>query len=71
MKNKKQIRCQCPETGSVSSEAKCLYSKAEKSGMNHLPNECKGTNNIKLYKRGEKFLYLCSCCNILGDVEVE
>ena len=30
-----------------------------------------GTYKIKKYKRGDKELYLCSCCNILGDIEIK
>ena len=61
------IKCQCPIKGSVPPEIEYMYSEEEKIGMNHEPNECKCTNNIKKYKRGDKELYLCSCCVIEGD----
>ena len=63
----KEIKCECPEVGQVSSGDEGMYSPEEKSGMNHKPNECKGTNKIKLHKRDGKKLYLCSCCNMPGD----
>jgi hypothetical protein len=67
MKNK----CQCPETGNVSPEDEFMYSKEERTGMNHKPNECKGTNDLKLYERNGKKIWLCSCCFIPGDTEIE
>ena len=68
--NKKQLRCECPDTGNVPMEDEGMYSKEEKSGMNHKPNQCKRTNNIKKYRRGNKDLYLCSCCVMFGDKEI-
>ena len=62
-----KIKCQCPEVGSVRLEEEYWYSKDEKSGMNHKAGECKGTNEIRLYIRGGKRLYLCSCCVLFGD----
>ena len=64
------IKCECPEEGAVPLEREHKYSKEEKSGMNHKPNKCKGTNNIKKYRRGDKELYLCSCCNLFEDIEI-
>jgi hypothetical protein len=66
----KKHKCQCPETSKVSPEREHLYSEEEKSGMNHKPGECKGTNDIKKYRRGDKELYLCSCCVLFGDIEL-
>lgn len=63
-----QIHCQCPEKSEVPPEREHLYSEEEKIGMNHEPNKCKGTNEIKQYKRGDKEIYLCSCCNLSSDV---
>lgn len=64
-------KCQCPIEGNVPLNHQYMYSEAEKSGMDHKPGKCKGTNDIKLYKRGTKKLYLCSCCRLIGDVEVK
>ena len=60
-------KCQCPEKGTISSASEFMYSDSEKLGMNHEPNECNGTNEIRLYSRGNKELYLCSCCWLFGD----
>jgi len=67
----KKIKCQCSAEANVPFEDKKMYSLAEKSGMNHKPGKCKGTNNIKKYRRGNKELYLCSCCYFLGDIEIK
>lgn len=64
-------KCQCDEVGKVSKEREYMYSEEEKSGMNHDKGKCKGTNKIKKYKRGEKILWLCSCCNLFGDIEID
>ena len=64
-----KAKCQCPELAKVLPEKEHLYSEKEKSGMNHKPNECKGTNELKLYRRGDgTTLWLCSCCTSFGDV---
>ena len=47
MKNKK-IKCECPEKGIVLPEREFMYSDEEKSGMNHEPGKCLGTNEIKV-----------------------
>ena len=61
----KQNKCECPEKGSAINKE--LYSPEEYSGMKHEPNKCKGTNDLRKYKRGGKILTLCSCCCLLGD----
>jgi len=66
----KKLKCQCPKNASVPKEDEFMYAEEEKSGMNHKPGECKGTNKIALYKRGDKKLYLCSCCRLIGDEEL-
>ena len=70
MNKKEATVCECPEEGSVPYERQWQYSEAEKSGMNHKPNQCKGTNNIKIYKRDNKILSLCSCCFVFGDIQI-
>lgn len=62
----KHNKCQCPEFADATSN-EWMYSEEEKSGMNHQPNKCKGTNEIKKWLRDGKELYLCSCCNLFGD----
>lgn len=66
---KEEIKCQCPIKAEVSIGRECLYSDEEKTGMNHEPNKCLGTNDIKKYRRGKLELYLCSCCFLSGDIE--
>ena len=63
-------RCECPTKGFVYPSDESMYSEEERSGMNHKPNECQGTNEVKLYKRGDRKLWLCSCCYLGGDEEV-
>jgi hypothetical protein len=61
------MRCQCPDVGAVPQNREYLYDKEERAGMNHKPNECNGTHNIKVYVRdGNDILTLCSCCHIKG-----
>ena len=68
---KKPTKCECPEKSKVSPNKEYMYSAEEKSGMNHEPNKCKGTNKIKTYLRDGKKLKLCSCCNVFGDKKIE
>mgnify|MGYP001587406960 CR=1 FL=1 len=65
-----ELKCQCDSLAQVEQEREHLYSDEEKSGMNHKPNKCKGTNNIKKYRRGDKELYLCSCCDLFEDIKI-
>ena len=64
------VKCECNRTGNVSPERESMYSNKEKSGMNHKPGECKGTNEVKLYLRRGKKIWLCSCCSMPGDEEI-
>ncbi len=69
--NKAQRRCECPARGEVSTQRSTLYSEEERPGMNHAPNKCHGTYQLAQYRRGNRVLWLCSCCNLPGDVLVE
>jgi predicted SprT family Zn-dependent metalloprotease len=64
-------KCQCPYKGNAPPWPESLYSEEEKVGMNHKPNECKCTNDIRLYQRGNRKLYLCSRCHLPGDMEIK
>lgn len=64
-------KCECPEKGMVSKDRECLYSKEEKSGMNHAPGKCKGTHDVRLYSRDGVKLWLCSCCTLPWHKEVK
>ncbi len=68
-KNKIQ-KCECPIDDNVTGTMEKFYSEEEKSGMNHKPGECKGTYDLKRYKRDDRKLWLCSCCSFSGDVEI-
>ena len=70
IEKEKLIKCECPERANAVG-AEHLYSEEEKSGMNHEPNQCLGTNNIRKFKRGSRELYLCSCCFLSGDEKIE
>ena len=65
-----KLKCECDKTTNVPPENQYRYLPEEKSGMKHNPNECKGTNEIKKYKRDSNILSLCSCCNLIGDIEI-
>ena len=60
-----QHKCECPYESTATE--KRMYSPEEYSGMRHKPNECKGTNDVKLFDRNGKKMYLCSCCELFGD----
>ena len=66
----KKIKCECPVLRRVSKDRENQYSPEEKSGMNHKPGKCKGTNKVKKYNRNGIILNLCSCCNTFGDKEI-
>ena len=71
VRTKAGSRCECPDRGSVSDLMKRMwYSKAEYSGLNHEPNQCYCTNELALYQRGDKKLWLCSCCYRIGDERI-
>lgn len=63
------MKCECPKRGNPKAEMEWMYSEEEKSGMNHKPGKCNGTNDIKQYSRNGKKLWLCSCCTMPGDKE--
>lgn len=67
----KKIKCECPLEGNVSPSMVDMYSEEEKAGMYHKPNKCKGTHNLKKFRRGKKKLWLCSCCTLPGDIEIK
>ena len=61
-----KMKCECPKKGSATDFGS--YAAEEWLGMVHKPGKCQGTYDIQLYRRGKKFLYLCSCCHIYGDI---
>lgn len=66
----KEIKCECPELSVLKEHMKMFYDpELELPFVDHEPGKCKCTNKIKAYKRGNKILYFCSCCKLLGDLE--
>lgn len=65
-------KCQCNLTGILRNKMIEWYdSKKELPFVEHKPNECKCTNDLKKYNRKDKLLYLCSCCVLCEDKEVK
>lgn len=65
------LKCQCPNEGKLKPSIASMYdSETELPFVIHAPGECKCTNDIRRYRRGETILNLCSCCFISGDKEV-
>ena len=66
--------CECPETGldeAAGGAPDSWYDAVtERPFVKHEPHECRCTNNLRRYKRGDKILMLCSCCNVSGDQEI-
>lgn len=67
-----QLVCQCPEEGSVPEDRLNEYeAEKERPYVNHKPGECKCTNELTLWRRDGKELWLCSiCCFPLSDEKV-
>ena len=61
--------CECPDTGAVQPEWEEAYGDEERAGMHHAPGKCRGTFDLRQYRRQGKPLWLCSCCHRFGDVE--
>ncbi len=63
--------CQCPDDSMDNPNPPSAYLDEEQNGRCHEPNKCPCTNDVFLYKRGEQKLWLCSCCNLSGDILVD
>lgn len=59
--------CECNHVGIRVKAFDCLYTRAENKAREHQPGQCIGTIGLKLYNRGGKKLWLCSCCNLVSD----
>jgi hypothetical protein len=64
------MKCECPNEGALGCPASWYNPVTELPYVNHQPNECRCTNDIRLYKRDGKLLHLCSICSLLGDEPV-
>jgi hypothetical protein len=65
-------RCECPHTGEVAPEDLDQYDETtERPFVNHKPNECACTNDLKLYETcSGEHRWLCSVCVMFGDEEL-
>lgn len=63
-------KCECPfnSTGAARIEE---YLPEELKARIHAPNDCLGDYDMRLYRRGKEQLWLCSCCCLWGDIEIE
>lgn len=63
-----KVKCECNKEGILDNDLIKLYDPIkELPYVNHKPNECKCTNNIKQYIREGKKIWLCSCCCLHTD----
>ena len=70
-KTKNKIRCECPEKSIRNPISDSFgYLPEEEKARSHEPNKCPGTYDLKRYKRGNKILWLCSCCHLSRDIEI-
>ncbi len=65
-------RCGCPSKGVMYPGQELEYNLiTERPYVNHEPGECKCTNDLALYEREGKKLWLCSCCWLSGDKRIK
>jgi hypothetical protein len=64
-------KCECPERADVAPGWEGMYSAEEKAGMHHEPHACTCVNDLARYDRNGTTLWLCSCCNLRGDVRLQ
>lgn len=63
--------CECDFVGFVEPERLCEYdAETERPFVNHKPHECLCTNNLRLFRRGDRTIWLCSCCNTSRDERI-
>lgn len=66
-----KIKCECPTQATQNPISIAIgYLPEEEIAREHEPNKCKGTYELKLYKRKGKKLYLCSACCLSQDILV-
>ena len=64
-------RCECPDDVVGPPIIPELYdSVTELPFVVHRVGECQCTHRLRRYRRGDKTLWLCSCCHLLGDEPV-
>jgi len=63
-------KCECNKKGVLNPIIEHMYDKErELPFVNHKPNKCRCTNDLKQYIRKSKKLWLCSCCCLSSDKE--
>lgn len=61
-------KCECDHTGILNPGMASWYDPVtELPFVKHEPDKCKCTNNIRLYVRKGKKVWLCSCCFLTSD----
>lgn len=68
-----QMKCECDQNAKVPTSMLHMYdAKTERPFANHKPNECLCTNDLRQYHRSDgSTKWLCSCCHIPSDREVQ
>lgn len=64
-------KCECDQQQVRNPIMDSWYSDAERPFMEHAPNECKCTIDLRRYKRGDRVMWLCSVCRFSDDKEIE
>ena len=70
MEEKQIHRCECDQDSRGNMNPGTMYGPEERKAMRHAPGECPGDYGVKLYQRGDRQLWLCSCCNLGRDIEI-
>jgi hypothetical protein len=64
-------KCMCPAEGKLYPWTEKMYDEVtERPYVNHEPGQCLCQNELKLFMRGKKKLWLCSCCWLPDDKPV-
>lgn len=66
-----QPQCQCPDESTGSSLDASWFTPEELKARCHKPLECPGDYEVKRYIRSGQEITLCSCCWLLGDIEID
>lgn len=61
--------CECDHEGILVAPSSWYDSVLELPFVVHAPNQCKCQNNLKLYNRNGKKLWLCSICWLPTDIK--
>ena len=65
-------RCECPELSERDPVLDGLYDPVtEEPFRKHAPGECRCTNDLALYDRNGKQMWLCSMCCLPEDRRIE